>query len=268
MWLCLSGRQFEVSGGISKTVDEFIELAASIGFAGVELRGGHLGRETSDEEVARVGGLLEEHGIRCSFITGPEPVDGASTAAFNSMVDHAKTIGAYAVRCGGASDEHVGRYREVADYAAERGIKIISQIHNGTMFETVPGALRAMELIAHANYGVAFEASHLVLASQAEHGEEAVKALAENITAVSVQAYKAFDEVDCYGGPISIHGKEWGACLPGAPGSPDLLSVFRGLRAIGFDGPVTCMPGSLHAGPSPDDQARIYFDTLEPLVTG
>jgi len=46
------------------------------------------------------------------------------------------------------------------------------------------------------------------------------------------------------------------------------MSVFSGLRAIGFDGPVTCMPGSLPGGPSPEDQARIYFDTLEPLVNG
>jgi hypothetical protein len=44
------------------------------------------------------------------------------------------------------------------------------------------------------------------------------------------------------------------------------MSVFRGLRAISFDGPVTAMPGSLPGGPTPEDQARIYYDTLEPLV--
>jgi sugar phosphate isomerase/epimerase len=192
--------------------------------------------------------------------------DEESTAKFKRVIDIAQTIDAFAVRCGGANETNVPRYREVADYAGERGIKIVSQIHNGTMFETVPDSLAAMGEIAHPNYGLAFEASHLVMASQPEHGEGAVKALADRIFTVSVQAYKAYDESDCYGGPIEIHGKQWGACLPGAPGSPDLQSVFRGLRTIGFDGPVTCMPGTLAGGPSPEGQARIYFDTLEPLM--
>jgi len=266
MWLCLSGRQFETPDGISKTVDELLALAAEVGFEGVELRTGHLSADTSDAEAARIAGLLREHGLRCSFCLGGEPADEGSTAAFRRVVHLAEVIGAYAVRCGGASEANVPRYREVADYAQERGIKVVSQIHNGTLFETVPDSLRAMAMIAHSNYGIAFEASHLVMASQPEHGEEAVKALGQHVFTVSVQAYKAYDDMDCYGGPIEIHGKQWGACLPGAPGSPDLLSVFRGLRAIGFEGPVTVMPGALPGGPDPKDQARIYHDTLEPLV--
>ena len=268
MWLCLSGRQFEAPGGISKTVDEFLEFAAGVGYAGVELRAGHVSPDTGDPEAERIAGLLEQHGLRCSFCLGGEPADEESTARFRRGIDIAQVIEAFAVRCGGASEANVARYREVADYAAERGVKIVSQIHNGTLFETVPDCLQAMARITHPNYGIAFEASHLVMASQPEHGEEAVKALADHILTVSVQAYKVYDETDCYGGPIRIHGKDWGACLPGAPGSPDLMSVFRGLRAIGFDGPVTVMPGSLPGGPNPEDQARIYYDTLEPLVDG
>jgi sugar phosphate isomerase/epimerase len=266
MWLCLSGRQFEVPGGISKTVDEFVDFAAGVGFWGVELRTGHLSAATSDAEAERVAGLLTDHELRCSFVLGGEPTDEASTADFRRVVNLAAVIGAYAVRCGGASEANIPRYREMADYAQERGLKVISQIHNGTLFETVPDAIRAIEAIGHPNYGVAFEASHLIMASQPEHGEGAVKALGVRTFAVSVQAYKAYDDRDCYGGPIEIHGKQWGACLPGAPGSPDLQSVFRGLRATGFEGPVTCMPGALPGGPGPEDQARIYHDTLEPLV--
>ncbi|MBM3499124.1 MAG: sugar phosphate isomerase/epimerase [Armatimonadetes bacterium] len=266
MWLCLSGRQFEVPGGISQTVDEFLAFAAGVGFAGVELRSGHLSPDTTDAEAERIAARLKGHGLRCSFCLGGEPADDDSAARFRRVIDLAATIDAFSVRCGGASQANVARYRELADYAGERGIRVQSQIHNGTLFETAPDSLRAMELIAHPNYGVAFEASHLVMASQPEHGEEAVKALADHIVTVSVQAYKPYDAFDCYGGPIEIHGRQWGACLPGAPGSPDLLSVFRGLRAIGFDGPVTAMPGALPGGPSPEDQARIYFDTLEPLV--
>lgn len=267
MWLCLSGRQFEVPGGISKTVDEFLTFAASVGFQGVELRSAHLGAETTDAEAERIAGLLQRHGLRCSFCTGPEPADDASTAQAKRVVDLAAEIGAYAVRCGGATEDHVPAYREIASYAQARGVRVISQIHNGTMFATVPDSLRAMELIAHPNYGVGFEASHLIIASQPEHGEAAVTALGNHIFSVSVQAYKAYDAADCYGDPIEIYGKSWGACLPGTPGSPDLQSVFRGLRAIGFEGPVTAMPGALPGGPNPEDQARIYYDTLEPLVT-
>ena len=181
---------------------------ASVGFAGVELRAGHVNAQTSGAEAERIAGLLRENGLRCSFCLGGEPADDESTAAFRRVIDIADTIGAFAVRCGGASEANVDRYREVADYTAECGIKVVSQIHNGTMFETVPDSLAAMERIAHPNYGVAFEASHLIMASQPEHAEEAVKALADHIFTVSVQAYKAYDEVDCYGGVIEIHGKE------------------------------------------------------------
>ncbi|MGQ9732182.1 MAG: sugar phosphate isomerase/epimerase family protein [Candidatus Zipacnadales bacterium] len=267
MWLCLSGRQFEVPGGISKTVDEFLDLAASMGYAGVELRTGHLSPETPDAEAKRISSLLKERNLRCSFCLGGEPADDQSTARFKRSVNLAHIIGAFAVRCIGASEANITRYRQVADYAAERGLRIISQIHNGTLFETIPDALTALANIDHPNYGIAFEASHLIMASQPEHGEEAVKALGNHIFTVSVQAYKAYDPFDCYGGPIEIHGKQWGACLPGAPGSPNLLSIFRGLRSIGFQGPVTVMPGALPGGPTPEDQARIYFDTLEPLVS-
>jgi len=266
MWLCLSGRQFETPDEISKTVGEFLAFAVEVGFKGVELRTGHLSAETSDAEAERIAEPLREHGLRCSFCLGGEPADEGSTAAFKRVVDLAEVIRAYAVRCGGGSEANLTWYREVADYAQERGIKVVSQIHNGTLFETVPDSLRAMAMIAHPNYGIAFEASHLVMASQPENGEEAVKALGQHVFSVSVQAYKAYDDMDCYGGPIEIQGKQWGACLPGAPGSPDLQSVFRGLRAIGFDGPVTVMSGALPGGPNPEDQARIYYDTLEPLV--
>ena len=176
MWLCLSGRQFEVPGGISKTVDEFLAFAAGVGFAGVELRGGHLNADTTDAEGERVAGLLQQHGLRCSFCLGDEPADADSTARFRRMVDLAQRIGAFAVRCGGMNEGNVPRYREIADYAAERGVRVISQIHNGTLFETVPQCLAAMGRIAHPNYGIAFEASHLVMASQPEHGEAAVEA--------------------------------------------------------------------------------------------
>jgi len=189
MWLCLSGRQFETSSGISKTVDEFLALAAGTGFAGVELRPGHVNPATTDAEAERVAELLGQHGLRCSFCLGGEPAEDDSTARFRRVTDIAQAIGAFAVRCGGASEANVPRYREVADYAAERGVRIISQIHNGTLFETVPDALAAMGRIAHPNYGVAFEASHLAMASQPEHGEGAVRALAEHIMTVSVQAY-------------------------------------------------------------------------------
>jgi sugar phosphate isomerase/epimerase len=266
MWLCLSGRQFEIPGGISKTVDEFLEFAARVGFRGVELRTAHLSAETTDDEARRIAELLKRQGLRCSFCLGGEPAEEASTAAFRRVIELAAIIGAHAVRCPGGSEANLPRYREVADYAQERGVKIVSQIHDGTLFETVPDSLRAMEKIAHPNYGVAFEASHLIMASQPEPGEEAVKALGGHLFTVSVQAYKAYDDLDCFGEPISIHGRQWGACLPGTPGSPDLQSVFRGLRAIGFDGPVTVMPGALAGGPSPEDLARIYYDTLEPLV--
>jgi sugar phosphate isomerase/epimerase len=264
MQLSLSGRQFETPEGISKTPEEFISFAAQVGFRGVELRGGHLSPATTDDEAAAIRDLLQTHGLRCVFATGPEPDSEENLAAFQRLIDLAAMVGSLFVRCGGRSLELVPQYRELAQYAADRGVGVISQLHNGTQFANLDLALNILAEIDHPNYGVAFEANHLVFDGQPEHGEGAVRRIADHIKAVSVQAYKPWSE-GAREQKIQINDRDWVACLPGDPDGVDFPSVFRGLHGIGFEGFVTCMPGSL-VQLSPEDQARRYFDYFAPLV--
>ncbi len=264
MILSLSGRQFEVPGGISKTAEEFIAFASEVGFKGVELRGGHINAGMSDDEALKVKDSLLRHGIRCAFVGGGDPVDDASAAEFNRVTDLAVLIGAAFVRCGGRSIDFARRYRAAAEYAADRGVGIISQLHNGTAFANIELALQCLEAINHENYGVAFEANHLRFDGQEEHGEKAVKAIGDHIFSVSVQNYKLWT-APTKEPKVRINDQDWMPCLPGDPDGVDFASVFRGLRSIGFEGFVTCMPGA-HVDLTPEELARKYFEFFAPLV--
>jgi len=69
------------------------------------------------------------------------------------------------------------------------------------------------------------------------YGEEAVKRLGSHIKQLSVQSVRPArpDEPDGW----EHEGRHYCRCLLGEPGGLDYASVFRGLRAIGFDGTVT-----------------------------
>ena len=264
MQLALSGRQFETREGISKTPEEFIGFAAQVGFRGVELRGGHVSPATTDDEAKAIRDLLKSPGLRCVFVSGPEPDSEQSQRDLRRLIDLAAMVESLFVRCGGRSLDLVPQYHETAQYAADRGVGMISQLHNGTQFANLDLALNILGQIDHPNYGVAFEANHLVFDGQPEHGEGAVRRIAEHIKSVSVQAYKPWVE-GAREPKIRLNDRDWMACLPGDPDGVDFPSVFRGLHAIDFEGFVTCMPGSL-VDITPEDQARKYFDYFSPLV--
>lgn len=267
MILALSGRMFETREGISKTVEEFIQFAREAGFGGVELRLGHINPGTKDEEAYRIRDLLEGYGVRCAFVNGGNPDSPENLSNFKRMVDLAGIIGAHMVRCGGAGHENIGRFREAASYAQEKGIKVISQLHNGTLFANIDMALDTLSKIDHPNYGVAFEANHLIFDGQAEHGYGAVKRLweARKLFSVSVQNYKPWEPGETED-RVSINGRDWVACLPGDPKGVNFPSVFQGLKEAGFDGFVTCMPGAIRAM-SPEEQACYYYSYFAGLIS-
>ncbi len=266
MKLALSARQFMIPGGFSMSLPEFIAFAREVGYDGVEIRRGHLDETSPATAVDEARAALEEHGVCCTFLTAPGITDPESLRRAERVVDLAAAIGALYVRLSPNSEQSIPWIRRIADYAAERGVKTGAQLHNGTLLDTTERCEIYLPRIDHPNFGLAFEASHLIIAGQEKHAETEIERLAPYIIAVSIQNHKPMP-ADAEGPEvITLNGRKYALCLPGDPDGVDFDSLFRGLKRIGFDGYLTAMPGAF-PGMESTELARVYFNFLSAYLS-
>lgn len=264
MKLALSARQFMRRGGFEMTLPEFIAFARAAGYDGVEIRRGHLDESSSPEAVDEARATLAQQEIGCAFLTAPGIKDEESFEQACRCIDRAAAIGADYVRLNPQDESAIPWIRRAADYAAARGVKTGAQLHNGTLLDTTERCLTYLPKIGHPNFGLAFEASHLIIAGQPQHGESEVERLAQYLIAVSVQNHKPMP-ADAEGpGVLMLNGRKFALCLPGDPDGVDFGSVFHGLRRIGFEGYVTAMPAA-YPGMDSRELARRYREFLDGL---
>lgn len=255
MELCLSARMFTVAGASDRfelDVASFIAFAKRMGYDGICTRRGQLDERTPGEEVDRIAALLSEHGAVCSFAMGGEIGDEASCSALCTLVDHAARIGCRHVQPSVRDADTIPWAQRLCDYAAERGVRVSPQLHDGTLHDTVPNTLALFEQVDRENFGLNFEASHLILQDAAVRGADAVMALGEKIFTVCCQNYK---KVDGQSVPV----------LPGDPDGVDFGVLFEALHGIGFDGFVTHMSGA-YPGMENEAVCRAYVETLRSVM--
>ncbi len=255
MNFCLSARMFTMPGTRDQfelNIEEFIRFAKSVGYDGITLWSGQLDQRTSSEDVERIADLLNQNDMVCSFAKSGPVSNGESYNAHCKLVDHVLRIGCRHIEPSVQSESEVPWIQKLCDYAAERDVRVGPQLHDNTLHDTVPHCLDLFEKVDRENFGLNFEASHLLLQGADIRGGEAVKALAGNIFTVCVQNYK----------------KENGNSVPVLPGDPDGVDfeeVFGAIRETGFDGFVTLMSGSY---PDMDNETvcRAYVERLRPLM--
>lgn len=244
MKLSLSARQFMVPGGFEMSLPDFIAFAREVGYDGVEIRRGHLDETSSPEAVAAARRALEQHGVRCAFLSAPGVNSEETFGQACRTIDVAAAVNALYVRLTPSTEQSIPWIRRLADYAAKRGVKTGAQLHNNTLLDNTQRCETYLPRIGHANFGLAFEPSHLILAGQKQHGETEIQRLASYIIAVSVQNHKTMPD-DAQGPEIiTIAGKKFALCLPDEASGVDFASVFRGLKRIGFGGYITVMPAA------------------------
>jgi sugar phosphate isomerase/epimerase len=256
MKLCLSPRMFIVPGTrdeFSLNVEEFIQFAREAGYDGIALRPGQLDEKTTPEELASIGEILEKTETACSFAMGGRASDEEGYRKLCKLIDDAVTIGCSHVQPSVGDDSEIPWIQRACDHAAEKDVRLCPQLHDQTLHDTVANCKQLFERVDRANFGLNFEASHLILQESELRGGEALKALADKIFTVCVQNYRRLD-----GNSVAV--------LPGDAGGVNFEEVIEAAREIGFDGYITHMSGSY---PDLDNTTvcKAYVEALRPLMS-
>ncbi|MCH2203602.1 MAG: sugar phosphate isomerase/epimerase [Fuerstiella sp.] len=226
------------------SLEELASLAVDAGYDAVCMRASQIGVQSSEDQVTATRRVLDDRGLAVSMVTGDFDIVYNNEHGPNCLreitpyLDLAEALGAPLLRVCLKQPEDIPCAQAAADEAAERGLTLVHQCHTLSLFETLDGMVETLKKINHSNFGLIFEAANLEGCRQ-EYGLEAVQRVAPWIRNVYLQNQQLNSEgavtlnTWC-AGPVSfditqIH----------EPGGIDFESVFDGLKAIGYDGPVT-----------------------------
>ena len=222
-------------------VDELAPQAKNAGFQGLSIRASVVSIDSPPERIAFVKNLLDSLGLNVSMVTGNLALavnNAAATDAIRNITPHldlAEQLGARLVRVMLHEPSDIASARQAADEAAERGLTLCQQMHWGSLFETVNGALDVLADIDRKNFGVTYEPANL-LACGDNIDPESIRRMAPHLCNVYFQnicldaTSSATFNTRC-NGPVGIR------FLPiDDPGGIDLPPLVRTLKEIGYEG--------------------------------
>jgi len=125
---------------------------------------------------------------------------------------------------------------EAADRAAQHRTQVIAEIHFGQYCETVDMARRMINLVDRVNFGVIHDAGNLHITGDI-YGENSVEVLGDKIFHVHIKDMASATPDDEMGHEY-LAGRFKRALLN--EGVVDHLSLFRGLKKIGYEGFLSC----------------------------
>ncbi|MDP6039252.1 MAG: hypothetical protein QGG64_11935, partial [Candidatus Latescibacteria bacterium] len=141
MQLCLSARMFASSSGrnaFNLDVEGLIKFAKDLGYDGITLRPGQVDADTPTEEINRIGELLKQHNVPCSFIKSMAIRDQSTFDEQCKLLDHMANIGCSMLQPKVSTESDIPYVQKLCDIAAERNMQIAPQLHNGSLHDTVP----------------------------------------------------------------------------------------------------------------------------------
>lgn len=238
----------------SISLEPLAKLAAASGYSALCMRASQVGVHSPKTAVEEAAEIIRRHGLAVTMITGDFDTVYNNNAAPNSLrrirpyLDLAEALKAPLIRVALKKEEDIPWAQRAADEAAEFGVKLVHQCHTQSLFETVDGIERTLQRIGRPNFGLVYEPANLELCAQ-NYGPGTVRRLAPWIFNVYLQNQvlkpdgKTTLTTWCRGAVpfdlIPIH----------RPGGIAFVSVFEGLAAIGYGGPITVHQAQIEGEP-------------------
>jgi len=234
MLLSLSGFLFEDNyTSQSVTFPEFCEITISAGYDGVELRRTQVNPDTPKRERRERLAVVRDAGLQITCLTARGlPATGAEREdLFLRYLELCRDLECNLLKIG--SDP--AWLHEAAEKAQAFGVMLASNNHVGGALETVAGTRRHLKEIAHPNFGLLYDALHLMVA-----GEDYLGCIPEfvpitrNILVHSVRPAQLGEHI-----VVDRAGQRWTPALPDEQGVQDWPTIFKTFKRLKYDGPIT-----------------------------
>lgn len=246
-------------GTPDKDIYQVIDCFSRIGYDGIEVRvyhckgegdqaSGQIDSETiTDDEVLRIYEAARARGLEFSCLTSYYknfvlPEDRAYTIGnLQRVIQIAALLHCPLIRVYGGQEAYelpgvwfndvwtktVSGIREVAEYAAQYGVRICIETHIGSLTMSVRDMVRLIEDVNMANVGMLFDYAWVELAG-VEQGRAAVEAAARHIFHVHMKDWRL----------ISRTPLKKTSCLMGE-GTVRWPEVFDALKKVGYTGYIS-----------------------------
>lgn len=244
---------------------DLARIARNAGYRALCMRASMVGIHSPDGQAREIGQTLDGFGLNVSMVTGDFAVPENSAEGPGCLrnitphLDLAETLRCDLIRICMKTEADVPCAQKAADEARERSIRLAHQSHTRSLFETVDGSLEILKKVARPNFGLIYEPANLALCGE-DYGPEALRAFAPHLFNVYLQNHVP-DPDGAKPMETWAQGTIMSTLRPlDSPGGIDFGAVFRGLKAIDYDGYVT-----LHhafGGDLPPDEAALRSATF------
>jgi L-ribulose-5-phosphate 3-epimerase len=246
---------------IAHSIQEAMKLTRKLGMDGIEIaaREPHLSPTTSSPRIQEIKSLAVDLGLEIPVLAGY--MGGFSTASdreceqafsdFNRLLEIGGELGTSMIRVspGGpnafmANDYHYAKAAHWLNKCAERAqklqIKLLLEIHNESLVETVDSSLRLLNLIEHDNVGMIHDAGNMYI-TETDYGRDSIVNLDKYLFHVHVKDEIRVKEVGAPGTFLNLTHRGEEAFLQSrlGEGEADHQPMFDALKEVGYNGWIT-----------------------------
>ena len=263
--LALSGRLFEREYKESIPMKDFVQIAAKIGYQGVELRKTQVSLDTPDKKVKEYAKIIRDYGLEVICMTPRGYPVLEDENFFKRYLELAKEFNCQIIKLGDEGGEPE-KTRRCAEIAQKYGIRIGLNNHIGR--EDKPGPTETIERtidylgkVKHPNFGILYDASHLFI-SGSEYGPEAINKIRNKIFYVLAQYPVKTNKENA---KLKFHNRYFRDGIIGESNGPDFNQVFKGLKKIDYQGYIGVI-ASMPENKDSREIAKIYYRELKNIL--
>ncbi|NOU69414.1 TIM barrel protein [Paenibacillus sp. LMG 31461] len=268
------------------SMQEAMRLTKQLGFDGIEIaaRGHHIAPDASPERVSEIGALAQSleleipvlAGYMGGFSTGSDKECEASLEDCKRLLLIAKELGASMIRVhpGGPNAFMAQAYhyvkaaywlKQCGEEAAKLGIRIVLEIHNESLVETVASAQKLLSLIQHDNVGLIHDAGNMYI-TDTDYGRESIEELGGDLFHVHVKDELRIAEIGAPGTFTNRthRGEEAFLQCRLGEGAANHQPLFDALRDIKYNGWITL---ECHAPYPPSERLAHDLEVVKSMLS-